>query len=211
ITVIADGTESVIVNNTIIATVRNGSSLGEIDSVRVIIYNYKDWNDYVVTTRVYPQQLYIELPENVSDSYLTELLDERSIFDTTLFFIDIDDVPEGITISNRNVKIGLAYIYACKFGNHYTDFYNIGHFFYGTADCQGRLVYANGNVSITGTTTIHTDTYTDIYFITYTYNIHLKKGWNMVYIRLNYDYEEKTTEKEYTTTVPTGAEWYLQR
>jgi hypothetical protein len=201
-----------IPDNTIIATVENGSNLnGKVDSVMAMIVYQKSnggLDYYVVASAPYSNSGFIlKLPENVNDSYLGIGISR---------FIDILD---GITVSNPNVKIGAAmFIDAYKAGD------NTGYFYHGIADWKSMLMYVNGDLSITGSDTntgtlnleYHEDGLTGgTYTYTYKYNVHLKKGWNMVYTKtVNEESAEKgnyTIKNEYeaTTTVPSGTKWYF--
>jgi hypothetical protein len=134
-------------------------------------------------------KLTLRLNTTVADEYLNALSD---VFE--------DDVK----VSNKNVKIGLANVYAYKSSS------TIGRFYYGTGveeeDGGGLLVYANGDVSITYT---RTDTETEddgdkIYF-----NVHLKKGWNIMYQKVVVDDAKDEEYDEITTVTPSGAaKWY---
>jgi hypothetical protein len=96
-------------------------------------------------------------------------------------------MPDGVAVSNANVKIGDAYLPAYKSGNE------VGSFSYGTAEWGGFLMYANGDANITGTGVDNG--------VPTTFNVKLKKGWNFVY--------GKGTEYAYeiTTQAPAGATW----
>ncbi|MDR1584027.1 MAG: hypothetical protein LBS55_12375 [Prevotellaceae bacterium] len=194
-----DGKEGGNIDNTITATVEHGNSYnGKIDSVKAKIYPPKK-NSYLVTlvaasTNYSNGGFTLKLPETVSDTYL-------SAFDDDNFYVD-----NGITISNRNVKISQTYIEAYKANDV------VGEFYYGTADWYwyGRPTYSNGDVSITGSMTEEHnsdgdgDGVDETHTYTTKFNIHLKKGWNMVYGK------EGEYEEEYTTTAPSGAKWYYE-
>jgi hypothetical protein len=168
-------------------TVENGSSYNSaIDSVRLMLGTY---DEHVICNVKYNNGKFtLNLPATVPDAYL-EALEESGI-------------PDGITVSNFNVKIGYANLRAYKAGNR------AGSFYHSINDWQGRLVYMNGDVSITGTVTNRWEEYGTAYTDTFTYSISLKKGWNILYIR-----EGKTTDHDYTlegtTETPSGARWVL--
>ncbi|MDR2287162.1 MAG: Ig-like domain-containing protein [Prevotellaceae bacterium] len=191
---------TVTADTTITATVENGSSFnGEVDTVKAEIEYIKSngrWDDYMLASAPYSNGGFtLKLPKEVSDLYLNALSE--------------GEIPDSITVSNRNVKIGQVFL------NAYESNYQVGNFYHGTADWEGFLIYANGNVSVTGS-----NTYTEINDFdgdgvpdeTYTYtekdNVHLKKGWNMVYTRET-EKENNTYEYEMTTTAPSDAKWYF--
>jgi hypothetical protein len=129
---------------------------------------------------------------------LNETVDERYL---EAGFKELEEEYGGkITVSNRNVKIGEADVRAYQSGKA------IGQFYYVTGiedkDWHGYLIYAAAVVSITGT---YTDEEGNGRVI---YNVFLKKGWNIVYMK------ETGTEGhryyEYTTATPSGAKWYYK-
>jgi hypothetical protein len=189
-----------VTNDTIItAIVENGSSLnGKVDTVKAESEYEKsneDWDYYLFASAPYSNGGFtLKLPKDVSDLYLSALSEA--------------EFPDSITVSNRNVKVGQVDLSA------YMSNYQTGAFYHGTIDWFSVLMYANGDVSITGS-----HTYTETYDLdgddlpeTYTYiekdNVHLKKGWNMVYMRETVK-ENNTYEDEVTTTVPSDAKWYF--
>jgi len=81
-------------------------------------------------------------------------------------------------------------------------------------EASGSLMYADSDVSFTGTGTF-TNTYEGItYEGIATYSLNLKKGWNFVYM-IGEDYTEtatKITSKiKITTSDPGGLKWYLEK
>jgi hypothetical protein len=100
----------------------------------------------------------------------------------------IQGVPkEGVTVSNTSVKTGDAGLVAYRSGSE------VGFFSYRTAEWDGYLMYANGDMNITGTG--------DNYGETTTFNVKLKKGWNFVYYKIT------ENAREITTQAPAGARW----
>ena len=91
------------------------------------------------------------------------------------------------------MKTGWARIVAYKSGKE------TGEFYHETTEWGGELGYANGDVSITGT---YTDNYGNRQ-----HNVHLKKGWNIIYGKLTIKGNDKY-DYETTTTAPAGAKWY---
>jgi hypothetical protein len=196
-----DDTDSgAIANNTIVAAVNNGSSYsGQIDAVKAIIGTYEKFDsetgtyvwtgDYETGSGLYVNGGFtLKLQETVADKYLLSIFEDEAM------------PSGGITISNPNVKRRSVTICAYK-----ADVETGGVFNYHTADetWYGTLLYVNGDVSLTGSTTDDDGESTYIE----KYNVHLKKGWNMVYGK---EVEkESSSEFELTTTVPTGLQWYF--
>jgi hypothetical protein len=189
---------------TISAKVEYGSSLnGNVDLVKAEVEYEKsngDWDYYLVASAPYSDGGFtLKLPGNVSDLYLEALLSNEI------------EVPDGITVSNPNAKIRAVFLNAYMANGR-----QVGYFLHGSENCMSILVYANEDVSITGSYT-ESETYDldedGVYETTYTYiekdNIHLKKGWNMMYVKET-EKENNTSESEITTTVPSDAKWYLK-
>jgi hypothetical protein len=186
------------IGNTLTVTVENGSSLnGKIDNVKLeigyeLLSSY-GWGYYEVASAPYSNGGFtLNLSETVDDTYL-------EAFDT-------DDLDDGVKVSNPNVKTGYAEIEAYKAD------YSTGCFYHGTNDWESELMYANGDVSVTGSYT-DTETWEDSVGGTITEtltekcNIHLKKGWNIMYYK-GTEKGNNTYEVETTTTAPSGAKWY---
>jgi hypothetical protein len=175
-----DGGSSAIPNNTVTVAVENGASYsGEIDTVKLVI---ERGGMHVIASFPYSGGNFtITLPASVDDEYLDPM--------------DMDDLPSGITTSNRDVKGGAAYLYAYKSGQLVGDIYR------GTAQSEryfyGYLLYLAGDVSITGTGT-DGDYTTE-------YRVNGKKGWNMWYTTRG----TNLTSRLVTTEAPTGAKWYF--
>jgi hypothetical protein len=178
------------IDNTLKVAVENGNSLNEkIAVVKLIIwpgdkeYASVEYKDGGFT---------LTLPENLSSQDLGPF--------------DDDDFHYSIKISNENVKYGWAFLEAYKSGRY------VGDFYLKSGDWEGYPVYADGDVSITGTYT-ETEEY-DGYTRTDTekYNVNLKKGWNIVYEK-GQGTENGTTYTytyEATTTAPVGVKWYFE-
>jgi hypothetical protein len=170
-------------NNTIIASVEDGNSYdGEIDVVKALVITGEDshgWTGYEAASSTYSNGGFkLNLTATVSDEYLGG---------------EFKNIPDGITVNNPNVKTEWGLVIAYKSDRQ------IGEFYYGK-DCESYLMYANGDLSITGS-------YTDYDGDLEKYNVHLKKGWNMVY---EMDTETKDGKEEYevTTQAPVGSKWY---
>jgi hypothetical protein len=173
---------STVPGNTITATVESGSSFNnQIDTVIVRIDSY----ELTETKSAYSNGGFtLNLPATVIDTYLDEY----------------DDAPTGITVSNPKVKVGWADLRAYKSGSI------VGDIYYATgksdSDWEGELVYVNGDVSVTGSYTEKDgdESYTE------KSNVHLRKGWNIVYSKETEN--EKSYVYEQTTQAPAGLKWY---
>jgi hypothetical protein len=181
-----------IQNNTIIAVIEDGASFNEkIDSVKMEIYfeSNDSKNEITLAKAAYANGKFsINLPENVDAQYL-EIIE-----------FEEEGIPQGLTVSNPNAKIGSISLNAYKSNS------DIGYFYHGTEDWQGELVYSDSDVSVTGS---HTETYDEgTYTYKDTYNVYLKEGWNMMYSKFT-SKENNSYEYEYTTQVPAGAKWYF--
>jgi hypothetical protein len=175
---------SVIANNTITATVENGNNYnGIIDTVIMSMIDYGDIRKAAVANAPYRNGGFtLRLQETVSDTYLV-LFEE-------------DDFLDGVTVSNPDVKTGIAWIFAYNYSGEY-----LGEFIYRSSDWGSSLMYSNVNVIITGTETYEDGDVTK-------YNLHLQKGWNRIYWK-----ESKINGKsvfEETSQAPFGMKWYFE-
>jgi hypothetical protein len=204
------------IGNTITATIENGDRLnGKIDSVKAV-FDYEDengdWREYIAASAPYVNGGFtLQLQENLDDTYLETI---SSMFDYADYYVDYPyvTVTDNITISNRNVKTVITIVYACKAGETYSD----GRFTFGTSidaelGWEGRLIYANSDVSVTGSqdeTWEYNGKISET--VTTKFNMFLKKGWNMMYFKFTMkdtDSDVEHYEHEYTTTTPPGAKW----
>ncbi|MDR2383118.1 MAG: hypothetical protein LBD76_04440 [Prevotellaceae bacterium] len=175
--------------NTINVVVENGNNYNAlIDAVILNVWDYSmEQNQTLVETEYKDGGFTINLPESVSSRYL-EPLDE--------------DMPNGITVSNKNVNGGWASFIAFQSDEA------VGYFYCRSGDWIGELMYVDGNSFITG---IVTDSELDngvTYTATYNLNMNLKKGWNMVYEK--YSLSSFSYTSEITTTTPANAKWYFE-
>jgi hypothetical protein len=171
--------------------VENGASYNEkIDVAKAEIYLGSSNNYVTLASATYENGGFtLDLPESVSAQYLEGIGFAGS-------------VPQGLTVSNLNVKTGWVDLDAYKSDT------KTGYFYHGTGDWEGGFVYFDSDCNMTGSYT-NTYTYSEItYTDKETYNVHGKRGWNMVYLKStnkgNYTYEY-----EYTTAAPAGAKWYF--
>jgi hypothetical protein len=188
---------SVVEDNTITVTVENGSSYNsKIDVVKAEIIVEDD--DIEVSAPYSNGGFTLKLPEPISDVNLEAA------------FEDEDDYPEGVTVSNRNVKVAyLDEIEGYKSNNYIGDFYNES-----SDGWELEYIYSNGNVSVTGA---GTEEYEYDYNgdgeyekERYKYNMHLAKGWNIVYFKY-IEKENNNYEYEVTTQAPASTiKWYFE-
>jgi hypothetical protein len=188
-----DGNGNGLVGNTITVNVENGGEYDvEIDSVKAnITISVTEKYDSKTNTYYYTKEIYtlttaaynngkftLSLPETVSD----DLLDDDLIFE------DYDKLPEGVIASDSELKGAPVMIEAYHNGKI------VGVCYYTNEDKNwvGYLIYADRNFSLIGSRTEEDGG-------AYKWNVHLKKGWNMVY--------EKQNQKELTTTAPAGMKW----
>jgi hypothetical protein len=185
-----NGGNGVIQNNTITVAVENGASYNsKIDLVRAVIYT-DDKRESTLTSAPYANGGFtLNLPASVSAQYLDGL----------------DEIPEGLTVSNPGVKMNQVDLEAYKSDSIYE-----GDFYHRIGNWEGTLIYVDGDLSITGT---YTETYNEgtenEYTHTEKYNsCSLNRGWNMMYVKetkVNSSYEY-----EWTTQAPEGAKWYFE-
>jgi hypothetical protein len=176
-----NGGNGEIQNNTLTVSIENGASYSEkIDFVKVmcdgITLASAPYNDGNFT---------LNLPPSVSDQYLEALFDE---------------IPQGITLSNPDVKGAYALLIAYKSDAE------TGFLYLEAGGWEGEgLIYANGDVSIAGsyTETEDGETYTFRFN-----NCNLKKGWNTRYVK-TVQKGDNSYESEFTTQVSEEAKWYF--
>jgi hypothetical protein len=113
-------------------------------------------------------------------------------------------VPDSVTVSAYSVKGAWMDIKAYKSVDNGASSVSVGSFKYatGTSESSWRsryIVVIDSEVNITGTGTITHDgvAYKE------TYNVQLKKGWNIVYTK-----ETNNRAIEITSQEPSGLKWY---
>ncbi|MDR1154132.1 MAG: hypothetical protein LBL04_05425 [Bacteroidales bacterium] len=172
----------------IVVSIENGTSYNDqIDLVKAEI-ELDDENDIItlVSAPYTGGGFTITLPVSVSDRYLVSIDDEIST-----------DVT--VTVSDPQVKVCMVSLEA------YKSEINTGYFYHGVGKWVGEVMYVDRNVTITGSYT-ETETYGETTLTyTYKYDMHLSRGWNMVYDRMTE--EGRSFEYEMTTQVPAEAKW----
>jgi hypothetical protein len=182
-----------------------GIYTGKIDNIKEEIY---------LTYPVYSDQPgYETIIDHTEQRYVTTLATVPYInsgFTLTLpaigeqYLQPIPDLMGGIwndlIISNPNVK-GCFILLLSAYESETITFYHI------TENWTGCLLYANGSMSITGT---HYEFSDDGKLMEeHNWNVHLKKGFNIVYSNGKYNGEDNfRAEFKITTQTPAGAKWY---
>jgi hypothetical protein len=161
------------------------------DSIRALIGYYDGTEDHDIiigSATINGGKLTLTLSKTLDGKYLDPLF---------------ANPPSGVTVSNESVKGGTASVYAYKSGSR------TGNFYYatGTEDgaWNGRLTYAESNVSVTGSDVRTNEDGGKRY---YNYGLHLKKGWNIMYVKDIEDEAKNEWRRESTTTAPSGEKWY---
>jgi hypothetical protein len=199
---------SVTVNDNILTVViENGDSDDRVIGIikaENYYYDYDYSDGYYVTFATAPYNnsgFTITLPENVSYQYLNSWqwqfnLDSLSI--------------KGITVSNPNVRT-TGPMWLCEYqSNSRIGTFNHGYYYWNPQDhdwyVDSYLIYVDRDFIITGTLIdTETDDNNRIIYVTNKFNVHMKKGWNMIYEKEI----EKTHEWELTTQVPAGSKCYF--
>jgi hypothetical protein len=145
----------------------------EIDLVKAMILD----NYEIARADYLAEGFTLELPKTVDDRYLESVSN----------LIEISDV---LQISNPDVKAKMVHLITFK-SNKMTSV-----LVHGTQSYIGMLVYVNGDVNITGSGT-------DENGVSHTYNVHLTKGWNIMYMKII-----SISEIEITTQSPADAVWF---
>ena len=184
-----DTGQSTLTGTSITANVEGGSALNNlIDEVKLVAYNKENYDQFVVlaTAKFTNGGFKIDLPGTVPSSVL-ESFDEDFLTD--------------ITVSNMNVKTTWAYTKAYD-----KDGQEIGGFYYykedGNTGVIMGLVYAEGDVNITGSSTPHEN-------VTSTYSVSLKKGWNQVF-EIEKELPDDKWEYTRTTANQSGMKWIFE-
>jgi hypothetical protein len=193
-----DGNDNgVIKNNVITAVVDSGASYNAIiDSVKASVYFANSDDSYVAIARApYVNGGFtLTLPASLNNQYLRLFSQNFS--------------SSGITISDANAMGTLTSLQAYKTNENGQERLT-GAFYYLVNDWKSTwMYYADRDVNITGSQTDYYGSYT----YTKKYDLHLKKGWNMCYVKNTENIDENTheIESEITTQTPQGVgKWYF--
>lgn len=144
--------------------------------------------DTIAETEFSNNGITLQLPKIMADKYLRSV----TVFEN-----------EGITISDRDAKLATS-LYIEAFFENSTDIAMAG-FYYGETDGDYEVQrwYADRDVTVTGEYS-GVDKYTGSSKVQVTYNLNLKKGWNVVYA-YEHEYGEANDWKGiHTSTKPAG-------
>ncbi len=187
----------------IAATVENGSAFDERIYDVTALYKLHDESRLekeddcqVKSVKYVNGEFIMDLPVTVDDKYLKKI-------DGSYLHI--------LKVSNKTAKGVSIYFEAYKSGVCVGNFYHAQK--KSNSEIEALFVYVDGNVEITGSdsrTDIHRDSYGNYRGETTwntSYNVSLKKGWNIIY------YTEiqsgSTITETATTNVPDGMKWYF--
>ena len=178
-------------------TVENGSAFAsKIEDVMALL---TDENAMVKTVKYGNGVFTIDLPATVNESYLK----------------NVDGGYPALKISNKKVKGVSINIDAFQSGVCVGNFYHAKN---SGIQTEALFVYVDGDVKITGSdsfTIINRDPYGSLlgeHTYNTTYNVSLKKGWNIIYFTETHSgpgFKTSTTET-ITTNVPDGMKWYFR-
>ena len=190
----------------IVASVENGSVFDpKIDDVVAFLYELNeefrlktDEEFRLKTVKYVSGEFSIVFPETVNDRYLK----------------NIDGGYPALKFSNKNVKGISIYIDAYQSGACVGNFYHAKN---SDLQTEALFVYVDGNVNITGSdsyTNINRDQYGNVlgeHTSNTSYNVSLKKGWNIMYFTETHTRsgQKTTTSETVTTKVPDGMKWYF--
>ncbi|MCL2074677.1 MAG: hypothetical protein FWH18_12195 [Marinilabiliaceae bacterium] len=187
-----------ISGNKIIAIVENGNNYNNyVDEVWGIMAS-----DYyeAAKTKYSNGGFTIELPSSITGNYLWNILE---LFDYEYY--------DNFTISDRSVSCGVIYFLGVDdYGYFLGEFYQLKETYSSNSESivYGYYLYVNKDVTIKGSYS-ETDYGTNYEEII---NLSLKKGWNAVFISLEYSYNNMGNDTEtfsFTTTNPGGLKWYF--
>lgn len=151
--------------------------------LKIMIDKYDDY-EYVWGKNVSNEVDYIEansfnVNSDYQDVFLADCKVSKGSFSLTLpvppaktLYNISNEVEEGITISDKTAKVTEAYLYAFKDGEEVEWIERYSADF----SKEAVLVYADKSFSIVGSIS-ERDSYDNMNY-TYSYNAHLKKGWN---------------------------------
>jgi hypothetical protein len=181
----------------ITATVERGNAYdSKIDNVVALLAT----ENHQVKTVIYENGKFtIDLPAVLNESYLMK--------------IDDGNYP-ALKVSNKNVKGVSIKIDAYQSG------ICVGNFYYAKSSSlqtEALFVYVDGDVKITGSdssTNINRDPYGNIIgeqTFNISYNVSLKKGWNIMYFTETHSTsgQKTSTSETVTTNIPDGMKWYF--
>ena len=182
------------------ATVENGSDYNsKIDAVKGLLNSTMGYNSETDSISVDGYE--VESANFKSGGFTLDL--PETVDTKNLQKIHNNEIPNGVSMSDTSVYGNFLSIMAYKSGSL------IGEFYYGTEDTTSLLNYAlylyvDRKVTITGTGSKQDDygTTTNL-----TYNVSLKKGWNIMYETENISDSGESTTVEVTSVLPDNLKW----
>jgi uncharacterized protein YjdB len=194
-TVTVAATVTGLIGNTVTAVLEDGAEYNSVIDYVKAVANLDEEGSYLIASAPYSNGGFtLTLPESVDAQYLSPISE--------------DELPQSVTISNSNAKIMNVTLWASKSNDNVGRIYPVTGTLY--SDWRGILIYADADVSLTGSLT-----YTSSYLSpdgeiieeesgTQTLDVHLKQGWNIAYSRAVND-----SDTEMTSAAPTGIKWYF--
>ena len=178
----------------ITAQVVKGSDY-DLDNVKAVMYYGNDEKYMVAEGRYEIDKFTIILPSEVNGKYLENIG---------------DDMPDGIKISDASASIGAISIEGYKSGDYVDDFYyakiEIGITEKSLSLIGGGFIYVDKDVTITGSYSEKTD---DGMTLNVSFNVFLKKGWNIMYALLSMSDKNPAITIKAVTKDPGGLKWYF--
>jgi hypothetical protein len=140
----------------------------------------------------------INLPATVDEKYLEPSIENLLEF-TSSFLTEY----YGMKVSDSNAKYSWVSIYGYdKSDNHVASFsYEVEY--KDIAEITGHYIYVDRDVTITG---LHKGIYG--YSTSTTFNLSLKKGWNIMYAKYSRASDTEGDE-EWTNDAPSGIKWWV--
>ena len=171
------------------AIVVNGTSF-DLDIAKAYLRPEDTDIEYLVGEGVYKNgEFTIQLPDNVPDDYLVGF-----------------DFPEWANSSDKNINGGIILLEGYK-SDEYVDNFNYGKFDLSSITIKatvGLYTYVDKDVKISGK---HSEKNELGINTTLSYNVSLKKGWNIMFVSLNFSIAALSIDL--TTSNPGGMKWYF--
>jgi hypothetical protein len=140
----------------------------------------------------------LNLPEIIANQYLKPWIEDED---------DKEEIPDGIKISDVNAKVCYLSIVAYRSG------IEVGEFYYEflsedeTVEIESSFIYVDRDFSIKGSYSEEDEG--EIF--KYSYDVSLKKGWNILYFKSTASEKTKTYTYEVTAKVQGGLKWHFYK
>ena len=180
---------------TVDAKVANGKLVSsQIDEVRAMGYIYSEYssNDIIIATAPFKNGGFkIKLPKKIDERLLESMYEDFE-----------DELPEGIIVSNKNVKATYVEEFLAFKNNKEVGYFE---YYYESPQIEGGVMYVfvDGDCKISGSFSEKEEWDGTIYKEEYICDLNLKKGWNAVYgsytstrVGNIYTYKEEATTKK---------------